>query len=286
LQDAPFDMKFVVVGSGRCGTSFVRDALNAHPDCYVCSESYWHVALLEKYGMAPAPVESLLADLQAVRFHDGRSTLDANLRLIDTAMPDFVAGIAARHAGGMASVQDVCGDIETALLRMTGKTVFGDKTPHYGFHLAALRQLWPRLKVVHIVREGRLCALSMSRHGGYQLLAALGVDDWTAVSRFADQFQPQALVSDVDVYFAMWARQSARIAAALAALPARVSLTVRYEDMLADPVAFFERVAAFVGLRAVPDWVAASANGVVTGECKRSFLKKRTKKRLLPWRKR
>jgi hypothetical protein len=255
-------MKFVVIGTGRCGTSFLRDTLNNHPDCYVCSESYWHIALLEKYGTGLAPVENMLADIRAIRFHDGRSTLDANLRLVGGPLPDFLDEIAAAWSGRMGSVRDTCSSIENALLKLSGKTVFGDKTPHYGFHLPELRLLWPNLKVVHVVRDGRPCAISMSKHGGYQLLAALGVDDWTSVSRFADQLLPQPPVTDLDVYLEMWGRQATRIASSIRSLPAATSLTVHYEAMLESPMTFFGRVAAFLELGNAPMWLDASSAGV------------------------
>ena len=141
-------MNFVIVGSGRCGTSFIRDVFNRHPDCFVCSESYWHAALLAKYGDERAPADRLIGDLLSVRFHDGRSTLEANLALLGVGTGVFLERVARHVAARNADVRSVCQAVEAVFLSVAGKSVFADKTPHYGYHLAELRHLWPGLKII------------------------------------------------------------------------------------------------------------------------------------------
>jgi hypothetical protein len=218
---------------------------------------------LAKYGQSLAPANQLLSDIEAVRFHDGRSTLDANLRLIGAALPDFLGEIAATLAGRMVDVKTICAAIETAILRRTGKIIFADKTPHYGYHLAELCRLWPDLKIVHLLRDGRACAVSMSGHGGYQLLAGLGVDNWTQVAAVADRLIVPPIVTDLGAYLDMWARQVTQITAATRALPAVECLTVRYEFMVAQPGQFLQRLVDFLKLREDKDWLTASAAEVV-----------------------
>lgn len=255
-------MRFVIVGTGRCGTTFLRNILSRHPDCFVCSESYWHAVLLAKYGDSPAPASQLLADIESVRFNDGRSTLDANLRLIGTALPEFLGDITESLAGRMVDVKTVCSAIESEILRRTRKTIFADKTPHYGYHLAELRRLSPDLKVVHVVRDGRDCAVSMSQHGGYQLLAGIGVDNWTQVAAVADRLREPPLVTDLGAYLDMWARQATQISAAARTCPEAACLTVHYETMVAQPIRFLRHMVDFLQLRGDPDWLAAAAADV------------------------
>ena len=99
----------------------------------------------------------------------------------------------------------------------------------------------------------------MRLHGGYQLLAALGVDDWTQIAAIAAQLRPVPAVADPSRYLEMWARQVTRMAGAGRMLPAGAYREFRYERMLARPAAFLAELAAFAGLAPDEAWLTASA---------------------------
>lgn len=255
-------MKFVIVGTGRCGTTFLRDLLNRHPDCFVCRESYWHVPLLQKYGDSIITLQEFADGLFGTTFPDGRSIAEFNLELIGSdrkILLDFLQSVGGTEAG----LRRWLAAVEAFFLDATGKTVFGDKTPHYGYHLRALRVLWPDLKVIHIHRDGRDTAVSMSRHPGFQLSAQVGVDDWSVLAPVGHILKPvKPIGEDPRAYLELWARQIERIAENLAGLPSEATLEVRYSDLLNQPQSEMQRVARFLDLPADASWLAGCAKEV------------------------
>jgi hypothetical protein len=107
-----------------------------------------------------------------------------------------------------------------------GKHRWGDKTPHYLFAYRELRQLFPDLLLVNVVRDGRdvLCSHLALRRDGAR---------WTADS------VPLA---------AAWWRQSIRAAERAALELGPRYADVRYEELVTEPEATLARLCAFVGI--------------------------------------
>jgi hypothetical protein len=112
-----------------------------------------------------------------------------------------------------------------AYARKHGKPRWGDKTPHYVHHVDALLAIWPDARVVVLVRDGRDVALSLRR-------MPFGPNNAWAAAQW-------------------WARGVRAGAAAAARHPGQV-MTVRYEDLAADPAARVPEVCAFLGLGYAP----------------------------------
>lgn len=141
-----------------------------------------------------------------------------------------------------------------------------------------LRAMFPEARFVHIVRDGRDCALSMSRHYGFrmalvaaQLTEILGVDPYESTNREAEQDLPDELVPflpecfDADAFRSYetplalcghyWSGECMAGVAELAELPEGHLLTLRYEDVLARPEETLERLVAFIDSELVdPSW--------------------------------
>lgn len=103
-----------------------------------------------------------------------------------------------------------------------GMTRWGDKTPEYGRHLPVLRELFPAAQFIHLVRDGRD----------------------VAVSAFKTGFGPK----NVHEAATTWIERVKAITAFSRSVPARDFLTVRYEDLLRDPVTTMGGIAAFLGI--------------------------------------
>ena len=251
-------MDFVIVGTGRCGSTLIHHILASHPSVYVADESFYHIHLLHKYGDSAAPTQDILEDVARVRFHTGESPLALQVQSLGIPFADFLEEIAETVGSDEATAVRVMTLIEEAMLRYTGKRVFGDKTPHYGCHLKELRQFWPRLKTVHMVRDGVECAMSMSKHGGFQACAAMGVDDYVPVAPFGSSLRIDSPPAGLEVYMRMWARLRERICAELNALPASDALEIYYEALRAEPPATIKQVAEFLALDCPADWVESA----------------------------
>jgi len=159
-----------------------------------------------------------------------------------------------------------------------------------------LVQAFPGARFVHLVRDGRACAQSMSRHYGFRmaltamlLTEILGVDPYESSDRAFIGDVPDDLVPFLPeafdgVAFRRWETAlplcghywSGEITAGvheLASLPGDRVLTMRYEDFLADPERSLSRLAAFLGPENVDDlWVRAAAPKVWTAAAKPSSL--------------
>ena len=134
--------------------------------------------------------------------------------------------------------------------------------------VARLARAFPDARFVHLVRDGRDCAVSMSRHFGFrmalvaaQLTEILGVDPYESSDRTWDGDVPDALAPflperfDSDAFRRYetaiplcghyWAGECVAGVAELAALQNRV-LVLRYEDLLADPRRTLRRLEQFI----------------------------------------
>jgi hypothetical protein len=136
------------------------------------------------------------------------------------------------------------GSIVDACLRMHadahGKPRWADKRPAYSGFVAMLFAMFPDAQYVNVVRDPRGAVASLMKMGWYSPEVALhaATAHWEAsiqrTDHFARNLRPDQL------------------------------LDVRYEDMVADPHAAFERICAFAGLRAgdtVAEMIEAEREG-------------------------
>ena len=137
-----------IVGSPRSGTSLLRDLLRSHPRLTFPPESRVIPGLYRAFGDP----------------NDAREARDAATALLRAA-PLMAWGLDLdpgeleheRSFAGLASA--VYGE----WARLEGKPRWGDKTAAYALEIATLLELFPQAKVIHIYRDGRDCALSVSR---------------------------------------------------------------------------------------------------------------------------
>lgn len=139
-----------------------------------------------------------------------------------------------------------------------------------------LLRAFPGASFVHLVRDGRDCAISMSRHPGFrmalvamQLTEILGVDPYESDDRRWEADVPDELLEFLPERFDgaafrehptplplcghYWSGEIMSGLAELAAVPAGRLLTLRYEDFLDDPYPAIVRLAEFLGGDAVDD---------------------------------
>ncbi|HEV2381376.1 MAG TPA: sulfotransferase [Terriglobia bacterium] len=146
-----------------------------------------------------------------------------------------------------------------------------------------LAQSLPDARFVHIVRDGRDCAISMSRHTGFRMMMAatmmtmiLGYDPFDCDNRAGTEDLPGYLYRllpehfDVDTFHNMdappalfglhWSGEIKRGLHALAELPRERVLTLRFEDILADPAPCLRELIGFIDPELVDEeWVRRSA---------------------------
>ena len=198
---APF-----VVGVSRSGTTLLRLMLDAHPALAIPHET--HVL-----GDLVRAADELSADA-VVDIFVGAPTwpnmhLDpADLRAALDALEPFRVADAVRAFYRLYAAR-------------LGKPRWGDKTPPYREHLAAIARLLPEAHFIHLLRDGRDVALSYRG-----LWFGPGDDPADAATFWVDQVRAtRAAGQRLDHY-----------------------LEVRYEDLVTEPERVLRDVCAFIDL--------------------------------------
>ncbi len=282
-----------VVGTGRSGTNMLRDLLNLHPQVYIPQETHWLPKMHEFFGGGRYPCEDFVDIVERTFYHDGMSMIDYILEDFEMTKPELWERVAAVLPDrAHTTVEEVNRAIYEELARAKGKHVWGDKTPEYGFYMGLIRELWPEARFVHVVRDGRDVALSMSRHEGFQRMVELGIINWVPVS-FDHYYRSgerngvdaeavlrtvwdrlpapvrgavkRALASrprqepaeppPLDDYIRLWERRLRRIADEAKRVDTDRYLEIRYEDVLAEPRSMLERIVAFLSLNEDARWL-------------------------------
>lgn len=132
------------------------------------------------------------------------------------------------HRSFVALVADLYG----TWARREGKPRWGDKTPLYVLEIDTLLKLFPRARVINIVRDGRDVALSMMRQ------------PWGPTNAYTAGL--------------LWRRAVAAGQDAARRLPGETFAEVRYERLLSDPETELRRVCRFLGERFDPALLTAS----------------------------
>lgn len=140
------------VGSGRSGTTLIREMFNAHPDCAIPDETHFvpmlarHRWLYEKPG-EPFRVDRLLRDL---------GTFEQFRRMLPSEVAE--RALAERP---VIDYPDAIRRLYAAYAAREGKRTYGDKTPRYCLDVPILATLFPEARFVHVIRDGRDVALSV-----------------------------------------------------------------------------------------------------------------------------
>jgi hypothetical protein len=242
-------MRFCIVGTGRCGSTLLRDLLNTHPEVFVFAESHWIPKMYEFFGTGPGPVEELLNIVLRTTHVGG-----------ELVVPCDEASLRARfRAGGELSVAAFCDSLGSMFAEAGGKRYWADKTPDYGGYMAIIQTLWPSCRFIHAIRDGVEVTLSMSRHPGYQWLAAAAEASWVPPS--FNGYHRAVPMRDVPLgaFADLWERRLRRIRNEAGRLRAGSFLEVRFEHLLARPRETLREICAFTGLAAAADWEAGAA---------------------------
>ncbi|HEY6273841.1 MAG TPA: sulfotransferase [Terriglobales bacterium] len=167
-----------------------------------------------------------------------------------------------------------------------GKKVWVERSGGSLRAVPRLAKSLPEAKFVHIVRDGRDCAISMSKHMGFRMVMActimsqiLGYDPYDSdrregVEELPDQFYhllPEhfnaeafaKLDAPATLFGHYWSGEMMRGLKTLAGLSADRVLTIHFEDILAQPEPWLRRLVEFIDPSFVDeDWVQRAATAV------------------------
>lgn len=224
------------VGCPRSGTTLLQRMLDHHPQLAVSNDPHFIPFAPGVADGTDPPVTATLVDW-LVGYPTTR-------RLgLDEATIRAAAGTCATYSEIVAALYD-------ALARDRGKPLAGEKTPRYVRYLPLLHALFPWVKAVHIVRDGRDVALSTL--------------EWARSDRGPGRFrlwrkEPIAVCA----LFWRWHVASGRRDGAVLG-PAQYR-EIRYEELVADPERTLRTVAEFLELPYAPEMLEFHRGRTRTG---------------------
>jgi len=243
-----------LVGEGRSGTTLLSSILNRHPRLCVTPETHFF-RLLHGY---PGGTEAFARDWPA-----SLEWMVARMEPTPDWQPDAQRWLEALSPGerrrypGHARLFLAIGD-EFAQAR--GKFEWIEKTPPHIRFLPWLRARFPDAPIIHLVRDGRDVAESLSRMA------------WSRLDR--------------DAHLLRWAWRVGRARRQLTGDPRACSL--RYEDLVEAPEETVTRLCDFLGLDYHPDMLVpdGSERGLIeTGQDHKELVRQPiTRARLARWR--
>lgn len=241
-----------VIGTGRCGSTFVHEVLARHPAFGFVSNIEDNLPWLNRMGR----FNSVL-----YRSPLGRHTAKGGPRFA----PSEAYGIIGREVSPIyvRPARDLCADDVTPWLAQRFQRFFADRAaaqgkarfthkytgwPRIGF----FDRIFPQSRFVHVVRDGRAVVnswLQMPWWDGYAepenwLWGPLSAEENERWQRSGRSFVLLAAIG--------WRRLMEAHAAAGSHLPPQRLLTLRYEDLLAQPRERFMHVIDFMALAATP----------------------------------
>jgi hypothetical protein len=202
----------MIVGAPRSGTTLLRFMLDAHPELAIPPETGFVVPCLKLRGRGEALRRKFVDTVvqfppDAPGWADFQIPADEFRAKVAELEPFTVAaGLRAFYAMYAARC---------------GKPRWGDKTPLYCLHLAAIERVLPEAHFLHMIRDGRDAALSLRPM-------------WFAPGR------------DIRTLASSW-REAVATARAQGARCRRY-LEVRYEDLLSRTEDVLRQVCAFIEL--------------------------------------
>jgi Sulfotransferase family len=217
---------FFIGGAPKSGTTWLQLLLDAHPGiaCKGETQTVNH--------LAPLLMEAFSKHNQLLQ--QKNTTVFAELPPVPLYDRDDLAYLIA------ASLYLLIGKTrDPATLR-----AIGEKTPDNLRYFGVLREIFPAARFLHIVRDGRDCAVS-----GWYHVQRCTPDDWRR-QKFA------SMRDYVDIFAREWARDLEQADAFAQQFPGSC-LTIRYEDLLSDPLPALAGVFAFLGVAADDSTAAA-----------------------------
>ncbi len=206
---------FFIGGTAKSGTTWLQLLLDAHPEISCRGEGHFFDALgpmlAEAVDQYSARItwknETIFKEMQGYP----RFPVEGGLYLLTSAA---LLMLEAQGAGRDAAI-------------------LGERTPDNIRCLPLIGLVLPRAKIIHMVRDGRDCAVSAWFHNQRV------TPDWT-------RREFPTLDSHLEKYAAAWAQENAE-ALAFAAQRPEAYCRVRYEDLLADTAGELARLCRFLG---------------------------------------
>ncbi|MFO1468553.1 MAG: sulfotransferase [Steroidobacteraceae bacterium] len=249
-----------LVGAGRSGTTLLYKLLCLHPRIAYIS-NYENRLSWFPDGLAPRLVANRIDAKLQTWFNKGGNAYFINRPWLKKLFPTPVEGEPIYEACGIrlfpeagelpdeAAAQALRRRFER-IRRRAGGAVFLSKRTANNRRIAQLAQVFPAARYVHLIRDGRDVAHSLS-----------AVEWWDGHTVWWDGRTPvemeQAGEQRLAICARNWVREMQELRPQLAGLEPGRLLTLSFEDLLRQPLVHLERLVRFLGLEFTASYRAA-----------------------------
>jgi len=207
---------FFIGGTAKSGTTWLRFLLDAHPAVSCSGEGHFLDVLAPALKSAVDRHSEIVTRKNASIFREFEGYPHLDLADFTYVLASCVALLLIKQSAH----KPAC--------------AIGEKTPNNSLYFAAFSTLFPKAKFIHIVRDGRDCAVSGWFHN-------LRVSPEGTVKEYG------SLASYVRFFAEQWATEIATAQRFIDQHPGRV-YQFRYKDLFADPEAILDKLFAFLGV--------------------------------------
>lgn len=221
LPEGKKDAPIFVVGSARSGTTLLQRMLRSHPNIssptgeshfiiplYRKQETFGDLSQIENVRLVLQEMYRISPRFLDTDFHGMNFDIDVLSQEIHDEGRDTLAGIISA-----VFEKNAYGE---------GKRRWLDKTPYYVLYLDMIKELYPDARIIHIIRDGRDCALSMFTRK-YDLDVFNSYRAAKLWKLYVDAGQEAGERLGPESYFEL-----------------------KYEDLLSDPVATMQALCSFI----------------------------------------
>ena len=148
---------FFIIGTQRGGTTLLRLMLNSHPQVGVPPESHFLLPIVQRFGQKKQLDKRDQEEIYHLILNEGRfDTWNINqhdLLKIFQELPENT------------SLKEIIHSVFIAEVHTSDKSYWGDKTPEYLDIFEQLGHIFPKAKMVFLVRDGRDVVQSLADRG-------------------------------------------------------------------------------------------------------------------------
>lgn len=289
-----------VLSSGRCGSTLLSHMLAQHPELLSLSE-FWSMqggaTLLARGELDGAafwrtlsqPDPDLVELLARARIPEVLARTDGAARadlapLLLVTLPELTHDPAALFAAVGSELraqpgarpQEHVARLFGSLCERLHRPRWIERSGGSIEYADALARAWPDTRTIHLLRDGRECAVSMSRHPMFRVRVARLVHG----TRLSIDACLRAEVP-LDRFGAYWSALMARTARVLRDIPRERALVLTHAQLIAAPRSVLSRVARFLDLApAADDWLERAAGLVRPGGSALDSLTREDRQRL------
>lgn len=266
----------LIVSTGRCGSTLLSQLLREHEDVLslsefwpnrvnlpqlfatepICGSDYWQllsvpmagdiyrIALGGKISQVPKRTLHERNYMRRIALPSLVDDYESLFREIELFMQARPTARPAEHVKAMFGF----------IAERLGKQIWVERTGASIEYLPLWLKMWPDMKVVHMYRDGRNTALSMSKHHAFRLMIMRAEADpessWLHIRPLPDD------TLDLDAFYArkiplasfgrLWNRMICEGVSYLRQLPADQQHWLRYEDLLAAPEQTLSELLSFI----------------------------------------